>query len=128
MKFRCTENSIRLRLRRSEIKQLEEQQQVGEQIGYPGGIILDYQLSVKDQKNITASLEAGKVHIQLPATLASDWITTNQVSINHHFELPDGSKLYLLIEKDFPCKTRVDEDKADTFQELVPKEQEKHNC
>jgi hypothetical protein len=42
---------------------------------------------------------------------------TEQVGIEHHLD----SGLSILIEKDFPCKTRFDEDKMDTFQELALK-------
>ena len=128
MKFRCVDSSIRLRLRRSEVDQLSKSGQVKEQIGFPGGILMDYEIIIGEQHDIDGFFEPGKFSIRLPESIAKQWISTDQISIEHQFEMPDGNQLKLLIEKDFPCKTRVDEDKADTFEELVPPEDQVKNC
>ena len=57
------------------------------------------------------------IQVTLPLSIAMPWMDSDQVGIEHTLD----SGLNILIEKDFPCKTRDDEDKSDTFQELVEK-------
>lgn len=128
MKFRCVQNSIRLRLRRSEVDQFHKTEHIKEQIGFPGGTLIAYEINMTDLAEVAVLFESGKIDIHLPKTMALKWITTNQVGINHELPLPNGHVLSLLIEKDFPCKTREDEDKADHFEELVPEADQVKNC
>ena len=50
---------------------------------------------------------------------AQKWMSTDQVGIELENELDNGEHLHILIEKDFPCKDRTDEDKSDTFFEIA---------
>jgi hypothetical protein len=122
MKLRCTENSIRLRLRKSDLQQLAENGSVAESIHFPNNKSFVFELTVGETSNPTAKMDAATLQIILPKAQADSWINTSQVGIEYFEKLPTGQQLHLLIEKDFPCKDRDDEDKADTFQELVPDE------
>ncbi len=128
MKLRCTENSIRLRLRKSDVDQLAREKKVSIQIGFPAGSFLTYELSIGATSKLYALFESGLISIQLPEQVAHQWISTDEVSISDELRLPNGAVLYILIEKDFPCKSRPDEDKADTFQELVPEDEQEETC
>jgi len=121
MKLRTTHNSIRIRIRKSELMQLQEKREVQESIQFPGGILFKFTLAVSDAIGyVDATLEDNNLKITIPISQAKDWITTNQVGIEDHIDLPDGAQLHVLIEKDFPCLDRPEEDKSDTFWELAP--------
>ena len=119
MKLRCTENSIRIRVRKSDLTQLEQQGEIVESIQFPAGNQFSFALKIDSNTQITASFQNGLVSVSLPELIARNWIETNEVSLETEQPLEQGTNLHLLIEKDFPCKDRPDEDKSDTFQELA---------
>ena len=120
MKLRCTENSIRLRLRKSDIEKLAVEKSIAESIHFGIGNSFIFRLSIRTTEGPKASFEKGSLEVELPEELAHTWINSQQVGIEHDQVIDNQTNIHLLIEKDFPCKDRVDEDKSDTFQELVP--------
>jgi hypothetical protein len=121
MKLRTTFNSIRLRIRKSELTTLQEKHKIEESIRFPNGVIFKFGLTInKDADAVNAKLENNDLVILIPKEEAKEWITTNEVGIETYINLPDGEQLHLLIEKDFPCLDRPEEDKSDTFWELAP--------
>lgn len=121
MKLRTTFNSIRIRVRKSELKTLDQNGIVEESITFPNGPIMRFSLEVdKNTEVLTAHLVSDKIRLMIPAEAAALWISTDQVGIENHVSLPDDKQLHLLIEKDFPCLDRPEEDKSDTFWELAP--------
>jgi hypothetical protein len=120
MKLRMEGNSIRLRLKKSDIEKLKKEGIVGETVAFSDNLYFYYKLKTNQHdQEINATFVHSSVQITLPLPLATTWMDTDQVGI--HFTLDSG--LTILIEKDFPCKTRDDENKEDTFQELA-----QHNC
>ena len=120
MKLRCTSNSIRIRLRKSEIQQLDQENRVVESVSFPIGERLIFSLSIgSDTLQIQASFNQNTIEIILPQEEANQWISTNQVGIEYYLPLADENQLHILIEKDFPCIDRANEDKSDTFWELA---------
>lgn len=119
MKIRCEQNSIRLRLRRSELVQLRAEKWLGASIHFPLGQALQWDLVLEpDQQDMTADLLPNRISIKVPYKMAQQWMDTNAVGMECFLPLGTGSALHLLIEKDFPCKDRPDEDKSDFFTEL----------
>ncbi|MEN0004165.1 MAG: hypothetical protein AAF798_08480 [Bacteroidota bacterium] len=119
MKLRCTTNSIRLRLRKSDIQLLADTRVVSERLHFPDGSIFMFRLEAKAVAAIQATYAQNTLSIALPLQAAEQWIATEQVGFEVNQALPNGEQLHLLIEKDFPCAHRPHEDKSDTFQELV---------
>ncbi|MEO0474238.1 MAG: hypothetical protein AAF206_31815 [Bacteroidota bacterium] len=120
MKLRCVQNSIRLRLRKSELQQLQQEGQVSESIHFPGGQALHFSLKSRSGiADIQAVMEAGELAIILPQQISHTWINSQEVGIEKSLPLPNQQSLHILIEKDFPCTDREDEDKSDTFWELA---------
>ena len=121
MKLRTTHNSIRIRLRRSELELLQQDQKVEESIRFPAGTLFRFAISIVESADrLSATLQDNYLLLSIPPALASDWISTNRVGIESHIDLYEGEQLHLLIEKDFPCNDRPGEDKSDTFWELAP--------
>jgi len=120
MKLRTTHNSIRIRIRKSELDALQDQQFVEESIGFPSGLVFRFALKIVDEDQaVNVSLADNTLVLSISKTTASQWINTKQVGIETNISLPDNETLHVLVEKDFPCLDRAEEDKSDTFWELV---------
>ena len=127
MKIRCVENSIRLRLKKSEVAKLHDEGQVAESVSFPNGVTFRYQLLIASEiATVQAGFKDNTIAIYLPKDNADQWILTNEVGIEVSLPLENERSLRLLIEKDFPCIDRPNEDKSDTFFELVPDQPD--NC
>lgn len=120
MKLRCVSNSIRLRVRKSDLKTLGETGEIKERIAFPGGSSLIFALSVGDYEGVAATFDEKGLNVCLPLKEAEAWVTSAEVRIETYLALEDGAQLHILIEKDFPCKHTDDAELADTFSELVP--------
>lgn len=119
MKLRTTHNSIRIRLKKSELAVLDQDGQIEESISFLAGRVFRFGLRISEEKSdLKALFENDFLQILLPKNKAQTWINTNQVGMESWELLGNGEKLHLLIEKDFPCLDRVEEDKSDTFWEL----------
>lgn len=122
MKLRCTANSIRLRVRKSDLDLLQSRGEVSVPINFAPGIKLEYTLKLGKGEQPQASYTAQQITILLPSELAKVWINSEEVSIEYQQAYTDGQYLQLLIEKDFPCRHTEEKDRQDTFFELAPKD------
>ena len=120
MKLRCTENSIRIRIRKSELDQLAQTKRVEEKVRFGSQVVLTFALSINEtMQQVVATLLDNNLVVSLPKSAANEWINSNQVGIEVNKETGDDQNLHILIEKDFPCLDRENEDKSDTFWELA---------
>ena len=116
MKLRLEGNSIRLRVRKSDLKTLQQTGVVKEILTFPNGAPFHYQLLTDNYVDrIYAEVSLDGITVFVPLSIAHDWMRSDDVSIEYTLQ----SGMYILIEKDFPCKDRAEEDKNDTFFELV---------
>lgn len=117
MKLRIKDNSIRLRLTRSEVNALRESGIVASKTGFPGGRELRYRVeSTPASVNPAAFFSENAVTVRLPESAVLKWAATEQVSMPGEQLLDDGSRLQILVEKDFACLTgRDDEDESDMY-------------
>lgn len=119
MKLRCSNNSIRLRLRRSEVGDLLRTGEVRESVAFGPEHAFVYILQLDDR---IASMQAQQtpegITVSIPRALGQQWGGSEQVGLEAEQIVGDKLSLHLLVEKDFPCYTRPDEDKADFFGEL----------
>jgi hypothetical protein len=122
MKLRCTANSIRLRVRKSDLDVLQNQGEVSTPINFAPGIKLEYILKLGQVEQAQANYTANQITVLLPTELATNWINSEEVSIEYQQAYGDGQYLQLLIEKDFPCRHTEENDLQDTFFELAPKD------
>ncbi|MEM6631546.1 MAG: hypothetical protein AAF694_17830 [Bacteroidota bacterium] len=124
MKLRCVKDSIRLRLSKSDTQKLlaegsiMETLEIGPQNVFTFGLSLDSKVM-----DLSVTFAQGTLLVSVPAELGKQWIDSQEVGI--HNTLKEGkSGTSVLIEKDFPCKTRIEEDKSDRFGELMGTEGE----
>ncbi|HNE28889.1 MAG TPA: hypothetical protein PKL15_12070 [Saprospiraceae bacterium] len=120
MKIRCEHNSIRLRIRKSELAQLRNEGCLRTSIHFPDGNEITWELGIADHSpNLQAEFSNHTIRITLPDEAARHWMQSDQVGLEMHLALKQGEQLHLLVEKDFPCKDRPGEDKSDFFEELA---------
>lgn len=123
MKLRLTKNSIRIRIRKSELIVLSNSSKIEESVQFPSGDVFEYELRVSSTNaNVSGEMMDNKLIVSVPSKRAQKWFTTNEVGIEAVIRINDDDQLHLLIEKDFPCKDRPEEDKSDTFSELAEDE------
>ena len=118
MKLRIRENSLRLRVSRSELARLLAGDCVEETIHFApqAGARLTYALQPEPSaKSPAVHYADGKVSVLLPADHLYVWGMTEQVGIAEEISLGAFGTLALLIEKDFACLDRSDKDNQDTF-------------
>jgi Family of unknown function (DUF7009) len=118
MKLRIKGNSLRLRVSRSEVARLLKGERVEETIHFAPQktATLTYALE-QELSGIapTVRYTESDITVYIPADWAIPWCLTDQVGIAESISLGITGSLDLLIEKDFACLDRNDEDNQDTF-------------
>lgn len=115
MKLRILDNSIRLRLDRSEIRQLLRTGTVERQTCFGPDSAFVYTLSaVAQEAELSAVVGTGRIDVFVDATRAAQWASSGEASIEAEQEAGRGT-LRLLVEKDFPCQHTGEADAAEKF-------------
>lgn len=120
MKLRLQANSIRLRLRQSEVARLMKEGAIEESIRFfPGRDVLTYRLQLSESATTpVASLQGGEVVVEIPAATARRW-SGSAAEVGIEAVQPAGAErvngLAIIVEKDFACLDGSDADNADTF-------------
>ena len=118
MKLRCTPNSIRLRVRKSDLDMLQSQGEILVPLNFPGGVQLHYALKTGQVKHPQAEYTNHQITITLPLESTQAWMSSEQVSIEYQQPFAEGQSLHLLIEKDFPCRHTEEQDAGDFWRAL----------
>lgn len=114
MKLRIKGNTIRIRVTQGEISELEQNGLISDSIQFATQS-LTYLIRVGNQTSVQADLDGSTISVLLPEIVASEWTSTDLVSINGSQAI--GSEvLKILIEKDYKClDERLGEDESDLF-------------
>ena len=117
MKLRIRDNSIRLRLTRTEVDTLRDDGMVKAATAFPEGRELRYEVeSSPASVKPSAFLSNTTVTVRLPESAVKAWADSEQVSINGDVQHSNGDELTILVEKDFACLApREGEDESDMF-------------
>ncbi len=117
MKLRIRDNSLRLRLTRSEVEALRADGRVEAAVHFGPGTLLGYRLVADDTLSAPiASFDDDGVTVRLPAADAHRFATTEEVSLRHAQPLGADESLAILVEKDFACLVeREGEDDSDAY-------------
>ena len=118
MKLRIRGNSLRLRVSRSEVARLLAGDRLEETIHFAPEASAKFTYALQQDSSArepTVQYSDAIVVILLPANQTSTWGVTDQVGIAEDIGLGSLGSLALLIEKDFACLDRSDEDNQDTF-------------
>ena len=116
MKLRLEGNSIRLRVRKSDLTKLQAKGVITETLVFPNNLNFNYELRTDtNTETVDAQLSPTAITVSIPLSMATNWLNSDAVGL----EYTVNSGLFILIEKDFPCTDRPWEDTSDTFFELV---------
>jgi hypothetical protein len=122
MKLRIRQNSIRLRLGKSEVDRLEQGIECREAVCFPGNQKLEYVLEPSPKEAIAASLSEHVIRVEVPARDLLDWCVSDRVGLSAEILMAEETALQILIEKDFRClDAQVSEDQSDTFENPLDK-------
>ena len=108
-------NSLRLRVSRSEMQRLLRGEAIVEEVRLGGTGVFRYALDVGGSDSVTIAYTPGEIRISVPAGRMQAWGLESETGIYETLTVGEGSKLELVLEKDFACLDRDDADNADTF-------------
>ncbi len=113
MKIRIQGNTLRLRLKKSELAILADESKVSDIISFADSILV-YSLEISSTEKINASFSNNTVKVFIPKEIALNWIKTDLVSLSNTENTPS-----ILIEKDFKCTSEscseTEAEKKDSF-------------
>jgi hypothetical protein len=120
MKLRIKGDSLRFRLLKSEVVELHRAGRIQEAIHFNRYFQSDKLIYAIERSETFDDIEVRhkpqELLVQVPAALIEHWATGQDVGIYRDLPLADGDKLAVVIEKDFACLDRSDEDNRDTFE------------
>jgi hypothetical protein len=112
MKLRIQGNSLRLRLTQKEVAELHDRSVVESSIEFAPLRTLVYLLEGSSQaKAVTANFDGQSIRVMVPMRVMTEWIESDQVSIESSSQVG----MQLLIEKDFQCLHKSDEQDPDAY-------------
>lgn len=117
MKIRIRENTLRFRLRRSEVETFDRTGTIGDTVRFGvGRNDFGYSLEKTLQSDFSASFIGGTIAVQVPAAAADKWAKSDEVSLAGTYFADEQTQLKILIEKDFVClNAHNDEDQSDRY-------------
>lgn len=118
MKLRIKGNSLRLRITRSELARLLGGEEIEETIhfGPSPEAQLSYALVSRQQSApVSVNYSLPKLTVTLSQEQAKHWSNESEVGIYASLENGAAGSLEVIVEKDFACLDRGEEDNADTF-------------
>jgi hypothetical protein len=117
VKLRILNNSVRLRLTRTEVDTLNDEGLVKAHTDFPGDRDFHYVVESSPASVKPGAFFSDRVlTVRLPDSMVRNWATSDEVSIQGNQLLDGGETLKILVEKDFQCLTgREDEDESDMY-------------
>lgn len=116
MKLRIRGNSIRLRLLRGEVAEFGASGVFEESIDF-GASKLTYSLRrTSEIDELSAKFKNNEITVFVPSDAARNWTETELITLTGEQKISDGAVLKILVEKDFVCLDRPDdEDNKDAY-------------
>ena len=119
MKLRIKGNSLRLRVSRSELARFLSGGRIEETIHFAAApeARLTYALeSALQDPAVTVRYRPQEVTVILSEDQARIWSKENEVGVYTSVDIGAAEPLEVIVEKDFACLDRSDEDNVDTFE------------
>ncbi len=118
MKLRIKGNSLRLRVSRSELARFQAGGRIEETIHFTAAseATLTYALeSALKPSPVTVRYGSREVTVILSKDRARIWGAQSEVGVYTTLDMGPAGSLEVVVEKDFACLDRSDEDNSDTF-------------
>jgi len=110
MKLRLDENSVRIRLRRSEVERFAQSPSIEAATVFPNGRKLTFMLSKKPAGPLAVTFEGDRIAVAIAQADADAWTGSEQVGLYGR----EGG-LEIMIEKDFRRTSMPSPDDADRY-------------
>ena len=114
MKLRIEDDTLRLRLSESELREFASTGRVEGSVhfGLSPAQRLTYALergsepaqTLPNDEPVQVHYEPGALTVLVPFALAKAWVETDQNSFSHHLPLAENHRLQILVEKDLNCR------------------------
>ncbi len=115
MKIRIKGNSLRYRLTKTEVETFCRTGYFEDTTDF-GNTTFTYALQAKKGiDTLEAQFQADTITLFLEKSKSKSWFESNQIGFSHTVKKIDGSKLSLLLEKDFVCMDETVEDQSDNY-------------
>lgn len=117
MKIRIKGNSIRLRLTKTDVRNLKENGRVDEKTVLGKEQLFSYSL-LKDENAdaISAAFVNGNITVVLPKNQSEILTETDEITVKGYQNNGEEGGLFLLIEKDLQCLDDTFEDQSDMYE------------
>jgi hypothetical protein len=118
VKVRLRDNSIRLRLTRTEVSTLAAGEAIDNAtpLGVGEDQTLTFRIRPQDTDTININHDGLCIDLCVPIRRISDWAETDRVGLEEDVPLTADRVLHVLIEKDFTCLApRPGDEDVDTF-------------
>ena len=117
MKIRIKGNSVRFRLTKTEVENFAKDGVFTSETHLLGGVFKYRLQRSEDYTHLAAEWNQAdnEIIFFIPKSIAQEWTETNEVGFQHIQILPDGTELFLLLEKDFVCLDNTFEDQSDNY-------------
>ena len=118
MKIRIQGQSIRFRLSKFDISQLEKEHWLCQKTEFGNTLAqsFSYQINVVDSEQLDIVYFENKINLNIPLSIANEWFNTEKVGFDFHQSVNPETSLNILIEKDFQCLVpRSHEDEAGNY-------------
>jgi hypothetical protein len=109
MKIRIKANSLRYRLTQSDVAKLWSEGILEERTEFSGKALI-YAIITGNEDTLSADFIADRIVLHMPKTMIDELYHTDSVG----FDDP-GGPVSLLVEKDFVCNDKVEEDQSDHY-------------
>ncbi len=106
---------MRFRLTKSEVRVLCEVGSIEEQTAFDSSFFTYRVKASNKHDNLYATIEGSVITLNIPNTLLNNWYTDDNVGFYHTQTNSNGSKLSLILEKDFVCMDEKGEDQSDNY-------------
>lgn len=117
MKLRILDNSIRLRLNKSEVEQLDREGLVRGLTKLPAGNAFQYLIRKTTETPMNVQFTNDTLEVLCPEDSVSNWANSEQVGFRTLLSMNESEKLLILVEKDFKClDPNREEDESDNFE------------
>ena len=115
MKIRIKENSIRLRLTKTEVGTFAAEGVYAESTIFAAKKF-HYKLKTKARiSTLEADFIEDTITVYFPEQLKDTWANSAQVGYSNQVDWNDDNKLSILVEKDFTCIDNTIEDQSDNY-------------
>lgn len=109
MKIRIKDNTVRIRLTKSEVASLSENGRIISKTEFLNKDFV-YGIEILYQEGLSISFEDEEMMVQMPKSYVEEWVNTDRVTFEE-----THNKILILLEKDFVCIDRPEEDQSDNY-------------